>query len=812
MTDTAAISIDELTIFQAEDELMRLADELAAHDKAYYQKDAPAISDADYDRLRQRNALIEQRFPDLVRGDSPSHKVGAAPSGRFSKITHSVPMLSLGNAFSDEDVRNFDARVRRFLKLGSQATVSLTAEPKIDGLSLAVRYENGRLIQAATRGDGSVGEDVTKNAKYIDTIPEKLSGDNWPDVVEVRGEVYMSRKDFAALNEKMEAAGKKLFANPRNAAAGSLRQKDASVTAARPLKFFAYAWGEVSDLPADTQMDMIRLFEDWGFDVNPQMKSFTDVDEMIKHYHHIEHERAELDYDIDGVVYKVNSLDWQDDLGMVARAPRWAIAHKFPAEKATTKLNGIDIQVGRTGALTPVARLEPVTVGGVVVSNATLHNRDEIERLGVRVGDTVTIQRAGDVIPQIIAVVEDKPRGEKSYDFPNECPQCGSHAVAQGDDVVVRCTGGLICPAQRVERLKHFVSRGAFDIDGLGEKQVAAFHEMGWVKEPADIFILAKDKERLETLRSKDGWGDLSVDNLIQGIEARRSIDFWRFLFGLGIPSIGQENAKILARHFEDAGGLMDFLNRGMEQLAALDAVMSDQKVSSLNYLLMVYRGLKSVRETLDGETASPFVEGIKARLGRMRDGSLKADNIRVDALADVASLDGEMAAAIPAVKLRDLLSFNETLLALDGVGSEIVIRLQDFYSEKQNRIALENLLSEIAINPLDEIDTGSVVAGSTVVFTGKLEVMTRQSAKAGAEALGAKVAGSVSSKTDYLVAGPGAGSKLKKARELGIKIMSEDEWIALIDGGFDTLNEKPAEDTSDEPDRENIQLSFLSD
>lgn len=685
-------SVDDLTESEARRELALLAMNISLHDVSYHDKDAPTISDADYDVLRARNNEIETKFPDLIRSDSPSKRVGAKPTGKFGKIKHPVPMLSLDNAFNDEDVKEFDARIRRFLGLDEADEVAITAEPKIDGLSLALRYEKGVLISAATRGDGTTGENVTPNARTIMDVPEKLDGSGWPDVFEVRGEVYMSKPEFAALNEKQEAADKKIFANPRNAAAGSLRQLDTAITASRPLRFFAYAWGEVSDLPANTQYGVIERLKLWGFSINPLFMRLETISDVIKHYHLIEEQRASLDYDIDGVVYKVDRLDLQERLGFVARAPRWAIAHKFPAEQATTIVEDIEIQVGRTGALTPVARLQPVTVGGVVVSNATLHNRDEIERLGVQVGDSVTIQRAGDVIPQVVKVLLDKRPDESApYIFPDICPKCGSAAIAEGDDVAVRCTGGLICPAQRVERLKHFVSRGAFDIEGLGQKQIEAFYEWGWVREPSQIFTSIRAHE--EELRNKEGFGDLSVTNLLAAIEDRRTIDFHRFLFALGIRHLGAQTAKLIARTYSS-------------------------------------------------------YEIFKAAMTQIREGSEEA---RAD------------------------------FLSIDGIGEVMADTIIDFYNEPHNQKALNHLTFQLNITDAEEVASNSPVAGKVVVFTGTLEKVSRAEAKAKAESLGAKVSGSVSKKTDYLIAGPKAGSKLKKAIALGVKTLSEDEWLDLI-------------------------------
>lgn len=696
MADLFDVPIDvaKLTEKEAVRELASLAMTIKLHDASYHDKDAPTISDADYDALRQRNNEIEARFPHLIRSDSPSKRVGVKPSGKFSKIKHPVAMLSLDNAFSDDDVVEFVKRLQRFLGLDSNEAVALTAEPKIDGLSLSLRYEKGILVSAATRGDGTTGENVTPNARTICDVPEKLKGSGWPDVFEVRGEVYMAKSDFAALNKKQEEAEKKPFANPRNAAAGSLRQLDVAITAARPLRFFAYAWGQETGLPADSQWGVISKFKNWGFSVNPLFKRLETAIDVIVHYHSIEEQRASLDYDIDGVVYKVDRLDWQQRLGFVARAPRWAIAHKFPAEQATTTIEDIEIQVGRTGALTPVARLTPVTVGGVVVSNATLHNRDEIERLGVRLGDTVTIQRAGDVIPQVVSVVLDKrPRESRAYIFPDVCPKCGSSAVAEGDDVAVRCTGGLVCPAQQVERLKHFVSRGAFDIEGLGKKQIEAFYDWDWVREPASIF--SRIAEGADELREKEGWGALSVNNLLAAIEERRTIEFHRFLFALGIRHLGAQTAKLIARTYKS--------------YAAFEAVMA---------------------AIIDD------------------DGVVKAE-----------------------------------FLGIDGIGDVMADTIIDFYAEPHNREALARLMAHLTIVDAEAVASDSPVASKTVVFTGTLDKMSRAEAKARAESLGAKVSGSVSKKTDYLVAGPKAGSKLKKATELGVTVFSEDEWLELIQG-----------------------------
>ena len=695
------IQVADLTPDQAAQELERLAAEIAGHDERYYQDDAPTVSDAEYDALRRRNQEIEGRFPELIRADSPSNSVGAAPLDKFEKVEHAVPMLSLSNAFDDEDVKEFCERVRRFLNLPESEELAMTAEPKIDGLSASIRYENGEMVVGATRGDGQVGENITQNLKTVSGIPRKLEGSGWPDVVEIRGEVYMSHTDFAALNARQEAEGKPLFANPRNSAAGSLRQLDSRITASRPLKFFAYAWGEVSEQPWTTQMEAVSLMATWGFDVNPNMALCRSVDEMLAVYHGIEENRASLDYDIDGVVYKVDRLDLQERLGFVSRAPRWATAHKFPAEKAITVINDIDIQVGRTGALTPVAKLEPVTVGGVVVSNATLHNEDEIARKDIRIGDTVIVQRAGDVIPQVLGFVEDKrPKDAQPFEFPTICPACGSHAVREmhpktgKEDAVRRCTGGLICPAQAVERLKHFVSRNAYDIEGLGSKQVEAFYQEGLIAQPGDIFTLeARDKRSMKRLKNREGWGETSAANLFAAINERRTIGLDRFLYALGIRHVGDTTARLLARTYGDIGALMAAMERARD-----DA--SDE--------------------------------------------------------------------------------WHE-FISIDGIGEVMAREVVEFFAEKHNQDVVKALLEEVTPEALEAADQSSPVAGKTVVFTGSLEKMTRDEAKAMAERLGAKVAGSVSKKTDLVVAGPGAGSKLKKAQDLGVETLDEDGWFELI-------------------------------
>ncbi|WP_395623222.1 NAD-dependent DNA ligase LigA [Sphingomonas daechungensis] len=673
---------DSIGEAEAANRLMRLARLIAHHDKLYHDQDAPEISDADYDALVRENRELEERFPQLVRPDSPSKRLGAAPTTALAKVAHARPMLSLENAFSEDEVNDFAARIRRFLNLPADAFVAMTAEPKIDGLSCSVRYERGDLVLAATRGDGAVGEDVTPNVRTIADIPQHIA--NAPDVLEVRGEVYMSKEDFEALNARQEASGGKIFANPRNAAAGSLRQKDASITAARPLRFLAHGWGEVSEPLADTQFEAMKRIEIFGIPVSDLLVRCDDTPAMLAHYRAIEKARADLPFDIDGVVYKVDRLDLQERLGFVARAPRWGLAHKFPAEKAETTLEAIDIQVGRTGKLTPVGRLTPVGVGGVIVANVTLHNRDEIQRLGLRIGDRVRIQRAGDVIPQ---VVENLTRDEvrEPYVFPDHCPECQSEAVAEEGEVDVRCTGGLICPAQRFERLRHFVSRGALDIEGLGEKSIAEFIELGWLHSPADIFRLRNHRG---ALIGREGWKEKSVDNLLGSIEAKREPDGPRFLFGLGIRHVGIVTARDLLKCF----GTVEELRR---------------------------------------VAAHP------------------------DAQAEFA--------------------------AVEGVGPVVAEALVDFFHEEHNREALDDLLSEVSPKPFVSDARQTEWTGKTIVFTGSLETMSRDEAKAQAERLGARAAGSVSAKTDLVVAGPGAGSKLKKAEELGIRVINEAEWAQIV-------------------------------
>ncbi|MFZ1191360.1 MAG: NAD-dependent DNA ligase LigA [Pseudolabrys sp.] len=701
----------KLTEAQAKAELKRLATEIAAHDKRYYQQDAPSVTDAEYDALRQRNSAIESRFPKLIRPDSPSKRIGAAPTGKFKKVRHAVPMLSLDNAFAEQDVIDFVARIRRFLKLSEDEKLAFSAEPKIDGLSMSLRYEGGELVTAATRGDGAEGEDVTANIRTLEDVPKKLKGRSMPAVCEVRGEIYMTKHAFLALNERQKAAGDTIFANPRNSAAGSLRQKDPKITASRPLGFFAYAWGEMSTMPADTQSGMIKWFESCGFKTNPLTKLCRSTEELITFHRKIEEGRAELDYDIDGVVYKVDRIGWQERLGFVSRTPRWGIAHKFPAERAMTVLKDIELQVGRTGALTPVGKLDPVGVGGVIVQNVTLHNEDYIKGIGsdgeslrdgrdIRIGDTVVIQRAGDVIPQVVDVVIDKrPKSAKPYHFPKKCP-CYLHTelvreeTATGEEGArTRCTGEFACPYQKVQHLMLFVSRRAFDIEGLGEKQIELFFEKEWVKEPADIFTLEKKHKR--DLLELEGFGETSVRNLFNAIEARRTIALDRFIYALGIRQVGETTALALARGY----------------------------------------------------------------------GSWKAFH---DAGLKVAKGDDDVIAEMD---------------ALDQIGDTVIRAVAAYFGESHNRGIVERLTKEVRILDAEKPKKDTAVAGKTVVFTGALEKMTREEAKAQAERLGAKAAGSVSKKTDYVVAGPGAGSKLADAKKFGVTVLTEDEWLKLISG-----------------------------
>jgi DNA ligase (NAD+) len=700
-----------LTQAQAKVEHMRLALELEGHDRRYYQEDAPSVTDAEYDALRQRFNAIEKRFPDLVTSDSPSQKVGAAPSGRFRKVRHAVPMLSLDNAFAEQDVIDFAGRIARFLKLPDDK-IDFSAEPKIDGLSMSLRYEGGELITAATRGDGAEGEDVTANIRTLEDVPQRLKGRNIPDICEVRGEVYMTKKAFLALNERQKAAGDTIFANPRNSAAGSLRQKDPGITASRPLGFFAYAWGEMSAMPENTQTGMIHWFERCGFKTNPLTRLCHSVDELIAFHRKIEEQRAELDYDIDGVVYKVDRIDWQERLGFVSRTPRWGIAHKFPAERAMTVLRDIEIQVGRTGSFTPVGKLEPVGVGGVIVQNVTLHNEDYIKGVGnkgevlregrdIRIGDTVVIQRAGDVIPQVVDVVIDKrPKGAKEFQFPKKCP-CPLHTDVVREETATgeegsraRCSGEFACPFQKIEHLKLFVSRRAFDIDGLGEKQLQYFFDEEWVREPADIFTLQKRNSKLR-LEEMEGYGETSVRNLFASIEARRTISLERFIYALGMRHVGETTALALARGY----GSWDAFHEASRKVAKGD------------------------------EEA-------------------------------IAEMD-----------------------ALDQIGDTVIQSVAAYFGESHNRGIVDRLKKEVDVIDAEKPRSNSAISGKTVVFTGSLEKMTRDEAKAMAERLGAKAAGSVSKKTDYVVAGPGAGSKLAEAQKHGVQVLTEDEWLKLVGG-----------------------------
>ena len=743
--------ISQYTAEEAKEELAKLAQVLSEANTAYHTDDAPELSDADYDRLKRRNAAIEAAFPDLKRSDSPSDQVGAPVADGFGKITHAVAMLSLSNAFEDEDVSSFVDRVRNFLGFAATEPVAFTAEPKIDGLSLSLRYENGQLVQAATRGDGATGENVTANALTITDIPHTLSGA--PEVLEVRGEVYMSHADFAALNVRQEAAGAKVFANPRNAAAGSLRQLDASITKSRPLKFFAYAWGELSAPLADTQYEAIDRLKTLGFSTNPLTKHCASATELIAHYRLIEQERATLGYDIDGVVYKVDDLALQARLGFRSTTPRWAIAHKFAAETAWTRLEAIDIQVGRTGALSPVARLSPVTVGGVVVSNATLHNEDYIrgrdnkgeeirEGKDIREGDWVQVYRAGDVIPKVADVdLAKRPANSLPYIFSETCPECGSPAVREEGDSVRFCTGGMICPAQAKEKLKHFVARKAFDIEGLGAKQIEMFFEDESlpIKEPADIFTLAeRDAGQLTKLKNRMGWGEQSANNLFAAIEDRRRIAFARALFALGIRHIGETGAKDLALHFMDWPALVQAAD------VARPAALAWRKADAAE----------------DAERLAAKSEGRSAKIKATREAVIAGCDVPAASNAAWADMTG-----------------------IDGIGATVGLSLTDAFANPEERAAIERLMDQLTIIPPEAPSTESPVAGKTVVFTGKLEKMTRDEAKVRAEGLGAKVANSVSGKTDLLVAGPGAGSKAKKAADLGVETIDEDAWLALIEG-----------------------------
>ena len=786
--------VAELSTAEAERELERLAAAIAHHDRRYYQSDAPEISDADYDALRLRNSAIEGRFPDLVRPDSPSHRVGAAPAETFDKISHRVAMLSLGNAFEDADVAEFDARVRRFLGLGVEAPLAFTAEPKIDGLSISLRYDGGKLIEAATRGDGAEGENVTANVMTIKEIPHRLKGKDVPDTIDVRGEIYLGHEDFRALNAAQTAAGDKVFANPRNAAAGSLRQLDAAVTAARPLRFFAYTWGQASNLPADTQQGVVAAFKRWGLPVNPRMRLCQTPAELLAYYREIGAERAGLGYDIDGVVYKVDRLDLQERLGFVSRSPRWAIAHKFPAEQATTELQDIEIQVGRTGALTPVAKLKPVTVGGVVVSNASLHNEDYIRGLGsdgaqiregrdIRVGDTVIVQRAGDVIPQIVDVVLDKrPATARPYQFPQRCPVCESEAVRESDetgaaDVIRRCSGGLVCPAQAKERLKHFVSRLAFDIEGLGEEKIELFFDEGLIRKPSDIFSLAeRNANAVRKLEDWQGFGQKSIENLLRSIEVRRRIGLDRFLYSLGIRHIGEVRAKDLAKAFGT-------LERTLE---AIEGAQQDRP--GFEYLKLIsIPGVARIRaiqiaKKIDAQ-ASSLLDPVSSAMrpaSLLKHYKIAPANViepllrRFHGIKDLVECARRALDQLPGPRFDDLAT-------LQGVGEVAAESLIEFWAEPANRQEVQDLASRIVVGEYVPNVTPSALTGKTVVFTGSLGELSRSEAKVQAERLGAKVASAVSRSTDFLVAGEDAGSKLEKARDLGITVLSKDEWLALI-------------------------------
>jgi len=778
------IAVADLTEDQAVEALTRLADDLAGHDLRYHQQDAPVISDAEYDALKRRNLEIEARFPHLVRDNSPSLRVGAARAEQFSPVEHGVPMLSLDNAFSNDEATEFDARVRRFLRLGSEP-VFYTAEPKIDGLSASLRYEKGVLVQGATRGDGKVGEDVTANLRTLADIPHRLKGGGWPDVIEVRGEVYVELEAFAAFNAAALEAGQRTYANPRNFAAGSLRQIDPKISAQRPLRFFAYAWGLVSGPFAAGQWEALAMLEAWGFVTTaPPARRVQDAQGLLDAYAEFEVLRPKLAFDIDGVVYKVDDLEQQRRLGFVSRSPRWAVARKFPAQQARTILEAIDLQVGRTGAITPVARLKPVTVGGVSVTNATLHNADEIARKDVRVGDTVILQRAGDVIPQIVGpVLDERPADAAPFEFPSHCPcplrtpLVRETTAAGAETVVRRCSGEFACPFQRIEHLRHFVSRRAFDIEGLGEKQLAAFFEEGWIKEPADIFRLATDADKLAHLRERDGYGETSVANLVKGIEARRTIGLDRLIYGLGMRDIGETTSTVLARNFDR-----------FEDLRALAEKAASQLPGAV-YLELA--GAAGVGPKARDELVEAGRGGLRA------DPWPQADSLEVKIGHAVPKLSKPARAAL-AERYETWDAFAQALVeaaqgapgddylqlaAIDGVGPVAAQSIARFFAEDHNREKVANLVAQLDIQAVAKPKTDTAVAGKTIVFTGALEKMTRDEAKAQAEALGAKVASSVSRKTDLVVAGPGAGSKLKTAAELGVQVMTEDEWLAMVAG-----------------------------
>ena len=782
MLETAK-PVADLDEGEAVEELTRLADELSRHDLAYHQQDAPTISDAEYDALKRRNLAIEARFPGLIRENSPSMRVGAARAEQFSPVEHGVPMLSLDNAFSDEEAMEFDARVRRFLRADAEP-IAYTAEPKIDGLSASLRYEKGVLVQGATRGDGRVGEDVTQNLRTVGDIPQRLEGSGWPDVIEVRGEVYLGHDGFAALNASAEAAGQKTYANPRNAAAGSLRQIDPKITATRPLRFFAYAWGLSSGPFAETQWEALAKLKAWGFQITPQSQRVVGREGLLAAYRDMEAARPKLAFDIDGVVYKADRLDWQARLGFVTRTPRWAIARKFPAERARTVLEAIDLQVGRTGAVTPVARLRPVTVGGVVVVNATLHNADEIARKDLRVGDTVVIQRAGDVIPQVVeAVLAERPADAAPFQYPTHCPgplrtPLARETTASGAETVVRrCTGEFACPFQRIEHLRHFVGRRAFDIEGLGEKQLTAFYERGWMREPADIFRLARDEARLTELRGSDGYGETSITNLVAGIDARRRIPLDRFIFGLGIRHIGETTSVALARHYETVEGFIRAGRAAAEQrpgpdyltLSTLDGVGPTALEAIITWARAKTAALIPAAASMD--------ERLRLSIPRLNS---RARQALADLFGDWPTFEAAVTKAAAQGPGDDFLE----LASVDAVGVVAARMIAEFFGEPHNRDMVAHLAAELReVQAVARPKTDTAVAGKTVVFTGALEKMTRDEAKAQAEGLGAKVSGSVSKKTDLVVAGPGAGSKLKTATDLGVEVITEDEWLALVAG-----------------------------
>ncbi len=778
------ISLDDLTEIEAAAELMRLAEAMTEQERLYYVEEAPALTDAEYDALKQRNLAIEARFPHLIRADSPSLRVGAAPSAQFSPVVHGAPMLSLDNAFTDAEVEDFVGRIGRFLRLDPADPIAFTVEPKIDGLSANLRYERGVLVQGATRGDGRAGEDVTVNLRTVSDIPHRLKGEGWPDLIEVRGEVYLSHDAFAEMNRVAAEQGQKLYANPRNAASGSLRQIDPAITARRPLRFFAYAWGQLSAPFAATQWEALEKLAAWGFPVNPLSRRVEGAAGLTARYRELERQRAGLGYDIDGVVYKADRLDWQARLGFVGRFPRWAVAHKFAPEQARTVLEGIEIQVGRTGALTPVAKLSPINVGGVVVSSATLHNADEIARKDLRIGDTVVIQRAGDVIPQIVEVmVSERPAEAAPYAFPTACP-CDlktpvvQETTAGGEATVVRrCTGELACPYQRIEHLKHFVSRKAFDIEGLGERQLTAFYEEGLIKEPADIFRLAKNEAALDALRRRDGYGETSVRNLVAAIEERRTIPLARFIFGLGVRHVGETTSALLARHCETVDVFLSMAQTAAKQapgpaylaLATLDGVGP----VNLEALLAFGRG----GPPADPWPEAPLEQKIARAVSRLTRTARQALADKGQSWEGVVDLVRQAVAEAPGAQFLELAS-------IEGLGLVAIASLAAYFGEAHSLARVLRLSAELLVLPAEKPKRDTAVAGKIVVFTGALEKLTRDEAKAQAERLGAKVASSVSKKTDILVAGPGAGSKLKTATELGVQVLTEAEWLSLIQSG----------------------------